>query len=122
MVAEGALASRLCTFLGQPSPLVGLELFRRSLLRHSRIASRLCVIQKHGLVEYFKPLHFLDRTLCRLGIIEHYESLAFGFEICFRDQVNDIAVFREDLGKGLLHFVNLDALLQIFDINSTRRQ
>jgi len=45
-------------------------------------------------------LNFFNRFRCRLDILEDDECLALGFEVGFRDDVYDVAVFGEDLGEA----------------------
>lgn len=73
-----------------------LEVFCAALSLHRSIALCSCIVQVHGLIKQFEPLDLLDCPLGSFGLIEDYESLAFGFDIRLGDQFDNIAVFRED--------------------------
>jgi hypothetical protein len=63
-------------------------------------------------------LDFFDRSGCGRGVIEDDEGLAFGFEVCFRDEVNDVAVFGEDFAEGGFKFVDLYFFFEVADVDS----
>ena len=97
-----------------------LQLIRTALPENRRITPRLRVIQRHGFLEKLKPIDFLNGIRGRLDIIKHNERLSLGFEVGFRDDVDNRAVFREELCQGLLEFLDFDALLEIADLNRIR--
>jgi hypothetical protein len=72
------------TFLGQSPPLMRLQILRIPLLLHRSVTPCPSVVKHHRLLEQLKTLHFLDRALSGLSVIEDYESLAFCFEVPLR--------------------------------------
>lgn len=61
------------------------------------IASRPCYRQAHWLFENVEPLQVPDGSLRGLGVVEDNESLAFCPKVCLGNDIDDIAVFREDV-------------------------
>lgn len=49
-------------------------------------------------------------------ILEDHESLAFGFQVLFGDEVDDGAVFGEDFCEGFFEVVDLYALFEVFNL------
>lgn len=84
-----------------------------------RVTLRLRKVKHHGLIEQLEPLHFLNGTLSSRNIIEYHESLPFGFQIFLCDQIDDVAVFREDFLQGFFQLVNLYSLFEILDLEVT---
>lgn len=96
-----------------------LKIFCASLFLHGSIALCSCIVQQHRLIEQFEPLDLLDCPLGSLSLIKDYESLAFCFEVRLGDKFDDIAVFREDFGKGFFELVRFDTFFQILDLYYT---
>jgi hypothetical protein len=108
----------MCTFLSKPSSLVRLKLIRITRTLHTRIAPRLGKGQLHGFLEQLEPLHLIYGLLRALGRVEDDECLALGSQIRLCDDVDDLAIFAEELAERLLELLDLDALLEIADVDS----
>jgi hypothetical protein len=64
-------------------------------------------------------LDFFDRSCGGRGVVEDDEGLAFGFEVGLCDEVDDVAVFREDFAEGGFEFVDLYFFFKVPDVDST---
>ncbi len=93
-----------------------LQILRIPLLLHRSVAPCPSIIKYHRLLEQLKALHFLDRALGGLGVIEDYESLAFCFEIPLGYEVDNGAVLGKDFCQGFFHLVDLNAFLEVLDL------
>lgn len=78
-----------------------LEILLAAVFLHRSIASRLRIIQIHGLFEKFKSLHFLDCLFGSLYTVKDNEGLTFCFQIGFCDKVDYVAIFGEYFGESL---------------------
>lgn len=81
---------------------MSLQLVRPSFPENRRIAPRLRIIQHHGFLKEFKPINLIDSAGSRVDAIEYDERLALRFQIRLCDDLNDGAIFREDLVEGFL--------------------
>lgn len=72
------ISRSLRTFLGQPPPLVQLELLVVARALDRRVTPGAREGDLHGLVEQLKALDLLDGLVRRLGPVEDYEGLALG--------------------------------------------
>ena len=61
-------------------------------------------------------MNLLDGSLGRFHLIEYYEGLALGLEVRLGDEIDDIAVFREDLRQRFFELVDFDPLLQVANL------
>ena len=94
-----------------------LKLVRRVLL-DLRITLRPRVVKFHLLSKQLKVLHILD-GLCRaLRVVEHDERLAFALERALCDDVEDCAIFGEDLLQRFDELRDLDALFEVADLET----
>lgn len=66
-------------------------------------------------------MDLLDGALGRFHIIEHDEGLALGLEVRLGDEIDDIAVFREDVRQGFFELVDFDPLLQVANLRYVNR-
>ena len=108
------------TFLSQAVALVSLEFLLGAFTLDDGIAARAGVIQLHGLVEDVKVLQFFDSARSRLYIVEDEEGLTLRLEVLGGANVEDGAIFFEDLAEGVLEGVELDALLEVLDLRRVR--
>lgn len=53
-----------------------------------------------------------------LGAVEDDKGLAFGFQVGFGDDVDDLAVLGEELGEGLFELLDFDALFEVADVEA----
>jgi hypothetical protein len=67
-------------------------------------------------------LDFLDRGLCGVDVVEHNEGLAFCLEILLCYDLEDRAVFIEELGECFFQFIRLDALFEVLDLQKVREE
>jgi hypothetical protein len=63
-------------------------------------------------------LDFFNRSCGGQGVVEDDKSLAFGFEVGLRDEVDNVAVFGEDFAEGRFEFVNLYLFFEVADVDS----
>jgi hypothetical protein len=61
-------------------------------------------------------LHFAECFGRALDFVEHNEGLAFSFEICLGDEVDDGSIFREYPFEGFFKLIGLDALFEVLDL------
>ncbi len=98
------------TFLGKPPSPMGLEFFRVVLSSDYGIAPCLCKVKEHRFFEKFEALYLFDCALGGFDFVEHNEGLSFGLEVGLRNEIDDIAVLREDLRQCFLELIDLDSL------------
>jgi len=77
------------------------ELLACALSFHRRITARLRKVAAHLLVEEFEPVDLVYGILRRFDTVENDEGLALSLQTLLRDDVDHIAVFREDSAQGL---------------------
>ena len=83
----------------------------------SRITSRLCERQLHWLVKKLESLNFVDGFLSGIDGVENNECLSLSFQVFLGYDIDNLAVLRENLTECLLQLLDLDALLEVADIN-----
>lgn len=93
-----------------------LELILVALGLDDGIAAGAGVIQLHGFVKQVEVLELLDGARSRLYRVKDDEGLALRLEVLGGADVEDGAIFLEDLAQCVLQRVELDALLQVFDL------
>jgi hypothetical protein len=98
--------------------ILKLPLIARSLNRS--ITPRLRKLQSHRLIKQIETLYLIDRLLRAFYAVENDESLAFGFEVCLCDDVNDFAVFGEEFCESFFELLDLDALFEVADVDSMK--
>ena len=93
-----------------------LKLFRHPVFMHRGVALRLGKVKSHRLLEKLKALNLLDSSLSCFSVIKHYESLTFCSQVFLGYNVDNGAIFGENLRKCLLQRLNFDAFLQVLDL------
>jgi hypothetical protein len=96
---------------------MALKLILITASLHTRITSRLRKRQLHRLLKQLKPLYFIDRLLSALYRIKYNECLALGFQVRLCDDVDDFAIFAEELAECFFQLVDFDALFEVADVN-----
>ena len=95
-----------------------LEFLRVSFPQDRGIASRLCIVKDHWLVEKLKPLYLFDGSLGGLRVIKDYEGLTFGFDVRLCDQIDHVAIFRKDFRQSLFKLVNFNPFFQVLNLSA----
>lgn len=85
---------------------------------HTSIAPRLRKRQLHRLIKQLEALHFINRLLRALCAVKDDECLALGFQVRLGYDVDDLAVLGEKLAERLLELLDLDALLEVADVEA----
>jgi hypothetical protein len=93
-----------------------LELVLSCLALQRLVAMRLRHSHPHLLSVHFKARHLLDSFQSRLPAIEHDKSLALPLQAALRNYIDNSSIVREDGVQRLLHDIDLDALLEIADL------
>lgn len=88
---------------------------------HTRITPRLGKRQLHRLVEQLEALHLLNRLLRALHAVEHNERLALRLQVRLRDNVDDLAIFGEQLGQRFFELGDFDVLFEVADVDAGER-
>lgn len=96
---------------------MNLQLLGACFPHDSRVAFRLRVIQNHRFVEQFETIDLVNRTCGRFDIVEDNECLTFRLQVGLGDDFEDVSIFREDLLQRFFELIDLDALLEISDLN-----
>lgn len=109
------------TFLRQPRPLVRLQPFLPVFPQDGGIRPGLGERQLHLLAEDLEALQFLDGLLRAALIVVDDEGLAFALQALLRDDVNDGAVFGEEVAEGGSQKGDLDTLVEVADVDSVER-
>lgn len=104
------------TFLSQAAALVGLKVLLVALALDGRIAASAGVVELHGFVEHVEVLELFDGARGRLDVVEDDEGLALRLQVLGGADVQNGAIFFEDFAEGILEGLELDALLQVFDL------
>ena len=84
-----------------------LKLFLTATSLHTGITPCLRKCQLHRFFEKLETLHLIDRLLCALCRVEHNECLTLSFQIRLRDNVDDFAIFAEELSERLFELAGL---------------
>lgn len=95
---------------------MSLQLIPAAFPHDRRIASRFGVVQHHGLLKELEAIDFVNGTGGGVDTVKDDESLALGFQVGFRDDLNDVAIFRENLLQGLLQIIDLDSFFEVSDL------
>ena len=99
----------------QALPLVILEQFRRLSLDRL-VAVCLRPVHLHDLAIHLESVHLLHRLQRCLVAIENNKRLAFALQTTLRDNVENRSIVLKDSCQGLLHGIDLDALLKVVDL------
>jgi len=87
-----------------------------------RIAFCLCKLAAHLLAEKIEAGEFVNSILRRLLAVVNYEGLAFALQALFRDNVDNVTIFGEDLAEGINKRFNLDPLIEVLDVDTATYQ
>ena len=74
----------------------------------------------HGLAENLEALDLLNRVGGRLCVLKDDKSLSFSLQVRLGDDLENISILGEDGGEGRFQGVNLDALLEVADVDSVQ--
>lgn len=99
-----------------------LKLLFGRISLHDNIAFGLCELQVHRLIEQIESLNILDCLCCGSWIFEDYESLSFPLQTALGYDVEDGAIFAEDLAQVFNQIGDLDALFKIADLELSQLQ
>lgn len=99
----------------QALPLVIVEQFRRFSL-DCLVAVCLRPVHLHDLAVHLEPVHLLYRLQRGLFAVEDNERLALALQTALRDNIENRTVVLEDSSQGLLHGIDLNALLEVVDL------
>lgn len=106
------------TLLGQPPPLMQLELFPVPGGGDGGVAPGPGEGELHGLVEELEALDLLDGLERCLGLVEDDEGLPLRLQVGLGHDVDDVAVLGKHGRQRLLERVGFHALLQIAHVYS----
>lgn len=70
----------------------------------------------HLLAEHIKVLKLVDRTLRRIHRVVDDESLAFALQTLLRNDIDDVAIFGEDIAESFDEGWDLDLLVEVSDL------
>lgn len=93
-----------------------LQLIRPSLSKHSSVTPRLRIIQHHRLLKQLEPINLINRARRRVRTVKYDKRLSLCLQVAFRDDLDDVAIFRENLLQGFLELVDFDPFFQIADL------
>lgn len=82
----------------------------------SSIGSGLRESELHRLLEELEALDFLDGLGGTVNAVEDDESLALGFQIRLCHNIDNFAIFREELSERFFQLIDLDALFEVTHI------
>jgi hypothetical protein len=99
----------------QALPLVIVEQFRRLSL-DGLVAVCLRPVHLHDLAVHFEAVHLLYRLQRSLLAVEDNERLSLPLQTALRNHIQDRAVVLKDSRQGLLHGIDLNALLEVVDL------
>lgn len=110
------------TLFRDSASLVLLEFFLCAFSADSRVAFCFCKLAIHLLAEQIKTAEFVDGILRRLLAVVDDKGLAFALQALFRNDVDNVTIFGEDLAQGVNKRLNLDSLIEIFDVDTATYQ
>lgn len=112
------------TFLCYPLRLMSFQSFIAIFSFHRRVGACFGELETHLLAKDFEGVDFVNGFLCAIDGVINDESLSFGFQVLFRDDVDDGAIFGEDAAQGLYELGDLDGVIEIADlwIRSVRKE
>jgi hypothetical protein len=90
------------------------QLWRLSLDRLVAVCLR--PMHLHDLAVHLEPVHLLYRLQRGLFAVEDNERLALALQAALRDNIENRTVVLEDSSQGLLHGIDLNALLEVVDL------
>lgn len=95
-----------------------LKLLLVPLPLNRRITPRLRKVHLHRLPKQLEILDLLDRLLRARHIAEHHKRLPLRLQVGLGHDVDDLAVFTQELGERLLEGVDLDGLFEVLDVDT----
>lgn len=95
---------------------MNLELISPSLAQNRRVAPRLRVVQNHRFLKQVEAIDLFDGVRGRLDVVEDDERLALGFQVRLGDDLEDGAIFGEDLFEGDLELVDFYPFFEVADL------
>lgn len=95
---------------------MNLQLIRAPLTKHRSIAPRLRVIDDHGFLKELEAIDLVDGAGGGVDAVEDDKRLPLRLQVRLRDDLDDRAVFREDLVEGFLELVDFDAFFEVADL------
>jgi len=99
----------------QALPLVIVEQFRRLSL-DCLVAVCLRPVHLHDLAIHLEAVHLLYRLQRSFLAVKDNKCLALPLQTALCDNIQDRTVVLEDPCQGLLHGIDLDALLEVVDL------
>lgn len=99
---------------------MALELLFVAGALHRGIAAGAGEGELHGSAEQLEALDVVDGFLGCVDGVEDDEGLALGLEVGLGYDVDDVAIFGEQLGQGLLELLDLDRLLEVAAVYATQ--
>ena len=96
---------------------MNLKLLIPSFPQNRSVTPRLRIVQNHGLIEKVEAVDFIDRASGGFHVVEHNERLALGLQVGLRDDLDDVAIFREDLVQCDLQLVDFDSFFQVTNLD-----
>lgn len=98
---------------------MSLQLILSTLPQNCRIAPRFREIQHHRLIKELEPINLINGIRSRLNTIEDDKRLALGLQVSLRDDVDDVAIFREDFFKRFFQLVDFDSFFEVADLGGS---
>lgn len=105
------------TLLCESFSLMLLQSFRAIFALHRLVRTRLGERELHRFSEQLEILQRLYGGFSGLGIFKNDEGLALGFEIAFRDDVDDFTNDVEGAAEVANQVGEFDALVEVFDLD-----
>jgi hypothetical protein len=96
---------------------MALKLILITAASNRSITPRLRKRQLHRFIEQLEALHLINRLLRRLHRVKDNECLALRLQVRLCDDVDDFAIFAEELAERLFELVDFDALFEIADVD-----
>lgn len=100
---------------------VSFKFFRSAVEGYSLIASAASKSCLDGFPEKLEAIRPVDCILSALRVVEDNKSLTLGLEVFFGDNVDNGSEFAENDSQGLSKRFELDALLEVLDIDTIER-
>jgi hypothetical protein len=98
-----------------------LQLLRTTVSQDRSITPSLRVVQHHWLSKQLEAIDLLHCAFRRLDILENNECLSLGLQVCFRDNINDVSVFGEDLEQRILELIDFNPFLEVADLEKGQK-
>lgn len=95
---------------------MNLQLVSPSLAQNRRVTARLRIIQNHRLLKQVKAIDLLNSVRGGVHAVEDDERLALGLQVRLGDDLEDVAIFGEDLFEGFLELVDLYPFFEVANL------